>query len=122
VNFDTIQYFTSKELESPDAPGSGKHMKMRLVKRLDALRGECGFPLIISSGYRTKAHNSKVGGVDSSEHTNGEAVDIRAPSSSKRFSIVQKALRLGFNRIGVGSTFVHLGVSKTHAQRVLWTY
>ena len=124
MNFDAIQYFTSKELESPDAPGSGKHMKMRLVKRLDALRGECGFPLIISSGYRTKAHNRRVRGVDSSSHTAGWAVDIRATSSASRWAIVKHAIELGFNRVGIASTFIHLDCSPdpSHPENRIWTY
>ena len=122
MNFSGIKYFTAKEMDSPDAPGSGVRMSLPLVKRLDTLRAKCGFPLIITSAYRTRSHNRKVGGRYSSEHTSGEAVDIRAKSSAKRFVIVSEALRLGFTRVGVGSSFVHLGMSKSHPQRVLWTY
>ena len=117
-----IKYFKPDEFSSPDDPGTGIRMNMDLVERLDALRAKCNFALIITSGYRTDAHNKKVGGVDSSEHTDGNAVDIRCKSSSRRFTIVENALLLGFERIGIGSTFVHLGVSKTHPQRVIWTY
>lgn len=38
-----------------------------------------GAPILISSGYRSPAVNSAVGGAKSSQHMTGEAVDFTAP-------------------------------------------
>jgi hypothetical protein len=38
MNFVGIKYFKSRELESPDDPGSGSHMQLELVQRLDELQ------------------------------------------------------------------------------------
>jgi zinc D-Ala-D-Ala carboxypeptidase len=122
MNFSKIQYFQPRELESPDAPGSGENMKLPTVLLLDKLREACGFPLIIASGYRTERHNQRVGGVDSSSHTAGWAVDVRATSSDSRWKIVKYAIELGFNRIGIASTFVHLDCSPEHPENRIWTY
>ena len=46
---------------------------------LEPLREFAGQPIIISSGYRCPQLNIKVGGVYSSQHTLGEACDIRIP-------------------------------------------
>ena len=46
---------------------------------LEPLREFTGQPIIISSGYRCPQLNIKVGGVYSSQHTLGEACDIRIP-------------------------------------------
>ena len=46
---------------------------------LEPLRAFAGQPIIISSGYRSPQLNLKVGGVYSSQHTLGEACDIRIP-------------------------------------------
>ena len=46
---------------------------------LEPLRAFTGQPIIISSGYRCPQLNIKVGGVYSSQHTLGEACDIRIP-------------------------------------------
>ena len=46
---------------------------------LEPLREFAGQPIIISSGYRCPQLNVKVGGVYSSQHTLGEAADIRLP-------------------------------------------
>ena len=48
---------------------------------LEPLRKFAGQPIIISSGYRCCALNIKVGGVYASQHTLGEAADIRLPQT-----------------------------------------
>ena len=49
---------------------------------LEPLREFAGQPIVISSGYRCSALNVKVGGVYASQHTLGEAADIRLPMTS----------------------------------------
>ena len=49
---------------------------------LEPLRAFAGQPIIISSGYRCNALNVKVGGAYSSQHTLGEAADIRLPQTA----------------------------------------
>lgn len=48
---------------------------------LEPLREFVGQPIIISSGYRCNALNTKVGGVYASQHTLGEAADIQLPKT-----------------------------------------
>lgn len=47
------------------------------IRRLDEIREGYGKPIIINSGYRCPELNRKVGGVSSSFHQLGLAVDIR---------------------------------------------
>ena len=77
------------------------------------LRQEFGFPLIITSAYRSPAHNAKVGGRPRSAHLAGRAVDI-AISGDKAHRLVRMALLFGFTGIGIRqrgdfrSRYVHL--------------
>lgn len=60
---------------------------------LDPLRRLYGKPIIITSGYRCKELNKKVGGVTNSWHTQGNAADIHVSSlaeANKIFSNLQK--------------------------------
>lgn len=93
-----------------------------LVRRLDILRGLVNRPVIINSGRRGPAANAAAGGVPNSEHMRGEGADLRAIESRERFLLVDAALKAGFRRIGIGRTFVHVGVSQELAQDVIWTY
>jgi len=118
-----IEFFKSAEFDSPDAPGSGGEcMDPALIEKLDYLRAEFGHPLKITSGYRTEAHNKKVGGKESSAHLTGYAADIATPTSSHRFDLVRLALQYGVRRIGIGQTFVHLDMHPTLPQGVIWLY
>ncbi len=47
-----------------------------LVELLQAIRDHFDAPVIISSGYRTPAHDKRVGGPGSGYHTKGMAADI----------------------------------------------
>ncbi len=122
MNWTDIAHFDSNEFDSPDVPGSGLKMNIDFVAKLDTIREKVGLPLSISSGFRTPEHNAKVGSVDSSAHETGHAADILTLTSTLRFKVLQAAMFLGINRIGVGNTFVHLDDSDHHAQNVVWTY
>jgi hypothetical protein len=43
---------------------------------LEPLRSDMGFPIFISSGFRSTTLNRKIGGSTTSQHCKGEAVDI----------------------------------------------
>ena len=93
-----------------------------LLLKLDSMRAIYGSPITITSGIRCPEHNHAVGGVPGSEHETGEGADLACPNSSSRWQLIQAALKAGFRRIGVGKTFLHVGVSRTHASDVIWTY
>jgi len=117
-----IKHFSSGEFDSPDEPGSGIKMNLEFVKLIDNIRAECGFPLHINSGYRTEAHNAKVGGKSESAHTRGLACDILIANSAERYKLIKAAIRQGITRIGVGKTFLHLDIDYTLPQNVCWLY
>ena len=57
-----FKYFTYEEFDSPDVQGSGQMMSEDLILILESVREQLGKPVVITSGYRTEAHNEKVGG------------------------------------------------------------
>ena len=54
----------------------------RIAKIVSALSKSSGFKIHINSGYRNKATNSIIGGVNNSQHSKGEAVDMDCGSMS----------------------------------------
>ena len=53
-----------------------------LVVLLQAIREHFGRAVVITSGYRTAAHNAKVGGSKSSQHLLGKAADIQVADTT----------------------------------------
>jgi len=103
--------------------GCGKvHVDPRLVYLLEKAREVLGRPIIITSGYRCAAHNKAVGGKPVSAHLTGEAADIQCVFSAERHDLVRTFLTLGVSRIGIGRGFIHIDVSTTLPQRVMWLY
>jgi len=93
-------------------------------KRLcDKMRGECGFPWILDSGYRTQIENDKLkDSVSDSAHVSRLAVDVRCTDSYKRNKIIDVAKANGITRFGIGKNFVHLDVDPSKPQNVMWHY
>ena len=57
---------------------------------LDKARELYGKPIRVTSGFRSLAVNKKVGGVITSQHTKGEAVDLVCEDNAKLFEIFKK--------------------------------
>ncbi len=116
-----LKHFTLSEFDSPDAPGSGSQMKEEFLKKLDAARGIANVPFKINSGFRTAAHNKKVGGEPNSSHTKGSAADIGYSSGTEGYKILKGLMEAGFNRIGVYRSWIHADNDPTLPQNVIWS-
>jgi|TARA_A100001015_G_scaffold200661_1_gene224035 uncharacterized protein YcbK (DUF882 family) len=117
-----MKYFQYEEFDSPDIQGSGQLMSKELLSKLDMIREEFGKPIYINSGYRTEAHNEKVGGKPASSHLKGLAVDIACNASRDRFNLVNLFIKHDINRIGIAKNFIHVDIDGDKDQDVMWTY
>jgi uncharacterized protein YcbK (DUF882 family) len=122
VKKEKVRYFNYSEFDSPDVQGSGQLMDKTLLEMLDEVRDKFDKPIHITSGFRTPAHNEKVGGVETSSHLKGLAVDIACKKSTDRFDLINCLLDVGFNRIGIANSFIHADIDQDKTQGVIWTY
>ena len=90
--------------------------------KLLELEKEVGFPLTITSGVRCTFWNAHEGGKANSGHLFDGETDLACPTGIVRFQLVAAAFKLGFDRIGIGKTFIHIGQSPNLVRRVIWTY
>tara|TARA_R100000234_G_scaffold55576_1_gene33363 strand:- start:315 stop:683 length:369 start_codon:yes stop_codon:yes gene_type:complete len=122
-----MRYFNYTEFDSPDELGSGKNMSPKILEMLDLAREKYDKPIKITSGYRTQAYNEdlKARGYKASKnssHLKGLAVDILCNNSKDRFELVDILLDVGFNRIGIANTFIHVDIDEDKPTHLIWTY
>lgn len=80
ANFMLSEYYVSDrfpELVRP-APREIVPNIRRHAKLLQRVRDEVGYPLVITSGWRSRKLNSKLGGSATSQHRVGDAADFKA--------------------------------------------
>jgi len=97
-------------------------MEHTVLERLDIARDIYGYPMQITSGFRTVEHNKKVGGSSRSSHLLGYAIDIYCENSKKRFLMLEALLDAGFTRIGIADNFIHVDADPEKSDLVIWTY
>ena len=88
---------------------------------LDEAREFAGIPFVVNSAYRSPEHPLSIKN-PSSSHIKGLAVDIKATDSVTRFKIVKALIEVGFTRIGIADTFIHVDLDLDKTQNVIWTY
>lgn len=96
-------------------------MDKSFLEKLDRAREFAGFPFFINSAYRSPEHPESIKNPTSS-HIKGLAVDIRARDSRTRYLIIDALMHVGFNRIGIADTFIHVDDDKQKSSNVIWTY
>lgn len=74
-------------------------------------------PIIVNSGFRSLELNRLVGGVASSQHTVGEAVDFICPSFGTPFECCQEILKyrdlIKYDQLIYEYTWVHISFTNT---------
>ncbi|OCG02264.1 D-Ala-D-Ala carboxypeptidase family metallohydrolase [Gilliamella sp. wkB112] len=91
--------------------------------KLEFVRKALGQPIIITSGYRCPALNARVGGVSTSAHTKGLAVDFHSSFGSPK-QICQRLIDAGvqFDKlIQEHNQWVHIGFSPTYNRQQVLT-
>jgi uncharacterized protein YcbK (DUF882 family) len=112
------KYFTSKEFEN--STDTEFMLDPELIVLLDLIREEFGKPIRITSGYRSPAHNAKVGGSPRSQHMLGKAADITPGQFSsseldRLYAICEKhSLAVGDGR---KRGFIHIDTRKDAKRR-----
>jgi uncharacterized protein YcbK (DUF882 family) len=115
----TLKYFTLDEFDCKET-GQNK-MSNNFLIMIDRLREECGFPFVITSGFRAPEHSAEKDKLTKGRHTQGIAADIAVSNGYQRYRIVEKAIELGFKGIGVAKGFVHVDLRNVE-DPVMWTY
>lgn len=94
---------------------------------LQPAREKCGFPITVTSGFRSEKVNKLIGGVAKSQHQKGEAADLRCYSGGKfdakrtrqLFSVLSEmdVDQLLYEKDSQGSIWVHVSYKSPKENR-----
>jgi uncharacterized protein YcbK (DUF882 family) len=107
--------FSLHEFESADGTApNGDVLKnlTELAKNLEVLRKHLGQPIRVTSGFRSKEHNKKIGGALNSFHVLGMAADIQVAKVkpedvAKAIELLIKEGKMKEGGLGIYRTWVH---------------
>lgn len=109
TNFD-FQEFASADGTAP----TDKVLKnlTELAKNLEVLRKHLGQPIRITSGFRSKEHNIKIGGATNSYHVLGMAADLQVDKMkpedvAKAIELLIKDGKMKQGGLGIYRTWIH---------------
>lgn len=71
-----------------------------LAVLLEKIRIKYNHPIIITSGYRCKELNNKIGGVPTSQHVKGQAADIICRDNRELFILIHEMIMNGEIEVG----------------------
>jgi zinc D-Ala-D-Ala carboxypeptidase len=88
----TLEELTVSHVKLKNVPGVNELSNLTLLVQnlLDPAREMLGEAIIVNSGYRSPTVNKAVGGAEKpiSQHTKGQAVDIRCSDNAKLFNLI----------------------------------
>lgn len=116
-----LNYFSADEFERARPACALSDMDSDFMSRLDLARGFSDVPYVINSAYRSRAYEISKGRFGTSSHTKGLAVDIACSSNFMRGRILYGLIKVGFSRIGIGKTFIHVD-SDNEKSSAIWLY
>jgi len=116
------KYFDLSEFNCQET--NENEMNEEFLRKLDLLREACGFPFVITSGYRSPNHSIEKRKEKAGTHAQGIAADIKISTAQQRYKAVEEAIKMGFGGIGIHSVFVHVDMRSTDGNRppVMWLY
>ena len=114
-----MRYFKLSDFDCQET--GNNEMSEEFLWALDSLRHACGFPFIITSGYRDpEGHSIEKAKSKPGTHARGIAADIKINNGNEAYQIIKHAQEMGFNGIGVAKTFIHVDIRGS--MPVIWSY
>lgn len=115
------RYFTEGEFTKARPSCSLSDMNESFMSRLDDARHIAGVPFVVTSAFRSKQYEIAKGRTGTSSHCLGLAIDIACSSNFNRLVILEALLKVGFRRIGIGKTFIHVDYDSSK-NAAIWLY
>ena len=118
----SLRYFKPEEFARCVPSCKMEECDEQALLMLDELRDRLGMPIILNSAFRSKQYEKKKGRTGQSSHCKGLAFDVRCFDTKYRAELVRCAFEVGFTRIGIGKSFVHIDCDSQKSFPCIWLY
>lgn len=102
------KFFKPEEFKKCIPACSIDQMDEDFMQKLDDARTLCSYAFVLNSAYRSPEYERAHGRTGTSSHTKGLAVDISCLTSRCRAQMLLALFSVGFRRIGIYPTFLHV--------------
>jgi hypothetical protein len=128
-DYSHLKHFSIEEFDFPSSHGypavsASGLMDMEFLTLLDQARERCGFPFIITSGYRPDEYDEQFFNISNSDHAMGCGADIliNIHDCFMIFHVLESLFYFGFSRIGINPNgHIHVGgKNPTKPSNVFW--
>ena len=117
--------FSLPEFASKDGAAFPEDVKTNLAElaeNLQVLRDHFGRPVTVTSGYRSPAHNVRIGGASDSFHVRGMAADLQIAGVAPRvvYNAIELLIKSGKMKeggLGLYSGWVHYDI---RGRKIRW--
>lgn len=101
-----------------------RSVNQKTLNRGQLVRDDANRALNVRSGGRCSYHPDEAHRTTPADHQKQNGIDLEALNGVERGELVYLGLKYGFNAIGIGKTFVHLGFRSELKPGVIvmWTY
>lgn len=117
----SLEELTQTRQPLPNKPSSKIILRLtNTAREMEKVRAILGTPIIVNSGYRSPPVNAAVGGSDTSDHMNGDAVDFISPRYGTPLQICRALVKAGikFDQLLQEGTWVHISFGPRMRQDV----
>lgn len=118
-----MKFFVEEEFLCQHCQAEG--IQNEITDILDSMREACGFPFVVTSGYRCPEHPIEARKESPGAHAGGYAVDL-AVDHGKALQVIKSALDHGIERIGVNQKgsgrFIHIDCDPNRFTPAMWSY
>lgn len=117
----TLRHFKASEFARCKPACSISDMNEGFLYLLDEAREIAGVPFKLNSCFRSVEYEHNHARLGTSSHCKGIAADISCKGNLERLKIVTALIQVGFTRIGIGKTFIHVDYDKKKNPSI-WLY
>ena len=122
-SYDEMVYSaTAERLKLNNTPNEKEVAELQklVTEILQPIRDKWGYPIIVTSGFRSEAVNKAVGGVKNSQHRLGQAADLKIGSKAQNkalFNFILDMVNKGEIKVGqlideYGYSWIHVSLPR----------